>query len=200
MLPTEVLLLVTDALESLNIMYCVGGSFASSTYGEPRATRDVDILVDFPSNKVALFVKQIGSDFFVQASDIYDAINIASSRSEDPLHRATCNLVHRNSFFRVDLFVSSGRAYDSAQISRRIAQTVALNPERHAYFVSPEDIILIKLEWYRLSQGVLDRQWHDMLSVLATQADTLDLSYLQHWAGYLAPKTFFRGRPTAIAF
>jgi hypothetical protein len=44
MQPIEVLLLVTDALEACGVTYCVGGSFASSAYGEPRATRDVDIL------------------------------------------------------------------------------------------------------------------------------------------------------------
>ena len=59
MQPTDVLLLVTEALESLGIAYCVGGSFASSTYGEPRATRDVDILVALPVNKAARFVAPV---------------------------------------------------------------------------------------------------------------------------------------------
>ena len=44
MQPAEVLALVTDALETLGVVYCVGGSFASSAYGEPRATRDAGIL------------------------------------------------------------------------------------------------------------------------------------------------------------
>ena len=94
--------------------------------------------------------------------------------------------MHRTSFFRIDLFVASGRSFEQAQFARRIPQTIAINPERQAYFVSPEDIVLLKLEWYRLSQGVLDRQWSDMRAVLTTQGDTLDLAYLRAWAPQLA--------------
>jgi hypothetical protein len=44
----------------------------------------------------------------------------------------------------------------------------------------------LKLEWYRLSQGVLDRQWSDMRAVLTTQGDTLDVAYLRAWSAQLA--------------
>lgn len=185
MLPTEVLLAVTDVLEHLSIPYCVGGSFASSTYGEPRATRDADILIALPGKSVESFASHIESDFFVQITELRDAVARAPSLRNDPLHRATCNLVHRRSFFRIDLFISSGRPFEVEQLARRIQQTVVVNPERSAYFVSPEDIILNKLEWYRMAQGILDRQWHDILSVLVTQGDTLDLAYLRDWASRL---------------
>ncbi|WP_129626881.1 hypothetical protein [Candidatus Oscillochloris fontis] len=186
MQPTDVLLLVTDALETLGVTYCVGGSFASSTYGEPRATRDVDILASLPAAKAGLFTARIAPEFFVQISDLRDAIALAPTLHDDPLHRASCNLVHRTSFFRVDLFIASGRPYELAQFARRVPQTVALNPERRAYFVSPEDIILIKLDWYRMAQGALERQWIDVQSVLTTQGSTLDIAYLRHWAAQLA--------------
>lgn len=186
MQPTEVLLLVTDALEALGVTYCVGGSFASSTYGEPRATRDVDILAALPAAKAGLFAARLEPEFFIQLSDLRDAIALAPSLQDDPMRRASCNLVHRSSFFRVDLFIASGRPYERVQFARRIPQTVANNPERQAYFVSPEDIILIKLDWFRMAQGVLDRQWSDVQSVLATQGNTLDTAYLRHWATQLA--------------
>ena len=186
MQPIEVLLRVTDALEALGIIYCIGGSFASSAYGEPRATRDADILVDLSANRATALVAQLEADFFIQLEAVYEAIAFAPTLRDDPLHRATFNLVHRTSFFRIDLFVATGRQYEQAQFARRILQTVALNPERQAYFVSPEDIILLKLEWYRMAQGVLDRQWSDVQTVLATQGDTLDQTYLQEWAVQLA--------------
>ncbi len=185
MQPTEVLLLVTDTLESLGITYCVGGSFASSTYGEPRATRDADILAALPAAKAGIFAARLEPAFFLQLSDLRDAIALAPSLRDDPFRRASFNLVHRTSFFRVDLFIASGRPYEQAQFTRRVPQTVALNPERQAYFVSPEDIILIKLDWYRMAQGALDRQWSDVQSVLATQGNTLDTAYLRYWAAQL---------------
>lgn len=52
--------------------------------------------------------------------------------------------------------------------------------------MSPEDISLIKLGWYRMAQGALERQWIDVQSVLTTQGSTLDTAYLRHWAEQLA--------------
>jgi hypothetical protein len=95
MQPTEVLLLVTDALETLGVTYCVGGSFASSTYGEPRATRDVDILAALPAAKAGLVAARLEPEFFIQLSDLRDAIALSPSLQDDPMHRASCNLVHQ---------------------------------------------------------------------------------------------------------
>jgi hypothetical protein len=185
MQPTDVLLLVTEALESLGIVYCVGGSFASSAYGEPRATRDVDVLAALPTRHVAAFASRLEADFFLQRADISEAVALAPSLRDDPLRRASFNLVHRSSFFRVDIFVASGRLYEQMQFARRVSQVVAIEPDRSAYFVSPEDIVLIKLDWFRMAQGALERQWNDVLSVLETQSDGLDVAYLRVWAAHL---------------
>ncbi len=53
---------------------------------------------------------------------------------------------------------------------------------RPVYLASPEDVILNKLEWYKMGGGVSDRQWNDILGVLKTQEATLDLAYLRKWA------------------
>lgn len=185
MLPTEALLLVTETLDALGVTYCIGGSFASSAYGEPRATRDADLLVDLPASCVPAVVTRLDPDFFVQRDAIHEAIALAPSLHDDLLRRASFNLVHRSSFFRIDVFVASMRPFEVSQFARRIPQTVAVQPERTAFFVSPEDIVLIKLDWYRIAQGVLDRQWADVLAVLATQGTSLDLAYLRQWAAHL---------------
>lgn len=44
--PLEIALLFTKTLEELDVVYAIVGSVASSAYGEPRATMDVDLLVD----------------------------------------------------------------------------------------------------------------------------------------------------------
>jgi hypothetical protein len=51
--------------------------------------------------------------------------------------------------------------------------------------VSPEDIILHKLEWFRVGGETSDRQWGDVLGVLRVQAGRLDDTYLDHWAADL---------------
>jgi hypothetical protein len=71
------------------------------------------------------------------------------------------------------------------QLERRGSAIIATDPEQSVYVVSPEDIVLAKLEWYRMGGEVSDRQWGDVLGVLKTRAGELELDYLRKWAGEL---------------
>jgi hypothetical protein len=51
--------------------------------------------------------------------------------------------------------------------------------------VSPEDIILAKLSWFRAGGEVSDRQWGDVLGVVRVQGDRLDITYLRKWSEWL---------------
>ena len=74
------------------------------------------------------------------------------------------------------------RPFELAQLSRREEQLLSLEPERRAYVCTAEDTILAKLEWYRMGGEVSERQWRDVLGVVAVQGQRLDLDYLRRWA------------------
>ena len=59
---------------------------------------------------------------------------------------------------------------------------ITTDPEQSIFVTSPEDVILSKLEWYRMGGEVSERQWRDILGVLKTRAGELDLDYLRQWA------------------
>jgi hypothetical protein len=59
-------------------------------------------------------------------------------------------------------------------------------PEQPLCVLSPEDVILFKLEWYRLGGETSERQWLDVQNVLKAQAERLDRGYLAHWAKELS--------------
>jgi len=65
-------------------------------------------------------------------------------------------------------------------------QSIGVEPGRTAYFATPEDIILSKLEWYRMGGEVSVRQWNDAVGVLKVQGERLDRDYLSRWASELA--------------
>jgi hypothetical protein len=95
------------------------------------------------------------------------------------------NIIHRETMFKVDVFIPRPRPYLQSQLARAQRQTFTFDTEVSAKFASPEDTILAKLEGYRLGGEVSERQWRDILGVLKTRAGELDLSYLNRWAGEL---------------
>lgn len=174
--PLSAALQVIDALEKLNVAYYVGGSLASSTYGEYRASLGADLIADLDNQHVAPLVKELGADFYADEEMIGDAVSRKSS----------FNLIHLRLASKVDVFIPGNRPFDRLKFQRRILQTIAHDPPRSVYVASPEDTILAKLEWYRLGHEVSERQWRDVLGVLRVQGDHLDHGYLRQWAAELA--------------
>jgi hypothetical protein len=172
---TRITLLVTQTLERLGIPYAVGGSLASSLHGVMRSTLDVDILADMKPEHIPPLVTALSKEFYADDEMMKDAIG----------HQSSFNMIHYETAFKVDIFIRKTRAFDQIQLERRGTSVIAADPEQSVYVVSPEDVILAKLEWYRMGGEVSDRQWRDILGVMKIRADELDLGYLRKWAGEL---------------
>ena len=97
--------------------------------------------------------------------------------------RSEFNVIHLDTMFKVDIFLPKKRLFDQA-VRQRVQKSELRVLEEHGVFniESPEDVILSKLEWYKMGGGVSERQWGDILGVLKVQHHHLDRKYLQHWA------------------
>lgn len=166
------MLRVTEALDVLGIPYLVGGSVASIIHGFVRTTADVDLVVDIRSNQAAPLVRLLQGEFLIAVEPILQAIR----------HQRSFQLLHEASFLRIDIFVSKQRPFDHERFRRREELTVAREPTREAWISSAEDTILAKLEWFKIGGETSERQWRDILGVIKTQAEALDVGYLRRWA------------------
>lgn len=171
----EITLLVTDALEQLGVPYVVGGSLASSFHGIPRATIDADVVAAIrPAHQTGL-VKALRDRFYLDA----DAIRLAIEQ------RATFNLIHLETMFKVDVFIAGDDQVTRQELERGRPFVVTDAPERTLRIASAEDTIARKLHWYKLGDGVSDRQWNDVVGVLKVAGASLDVPYLRRTAALL---------------
>ncbi len=173
--PIAVTLLVTQALDELQVPYVVVGSLASSYYGVGRSSLDSDIVTNLTIDQIPALTSRLGDDFYIDEEAAQDAVRT----------RGTFNLVHRPTMFRVDIFISKQRPFDQMQLERGRTLEFEEHGGHTARLASAEDTILAKLEWFRLGNETSDRQWQDVVGMLKVQKDRLDLSLLRDWASRL---------------
>lgn len=172
---------VVEALERLGVTYQIGGSVASSAHGSPRATNDVDLVVDLRPEHVEPLRRALADAYYAPTELRHGAI----------AHRSCANLIHLSTGFKVDLFVCRDGDYDRGSLSRCVERS--LQPGTRPFRVATaEDTLLRKLEWYRKGGEVSDRQWQDVLGVLRLVRSGLDRDYLELWAPRLGVDDLLR--------
>jgi len=171
-LPLSVLSQVTTALDHLGIPYVLVGSFASSIHGMYRSTADIDLLADIKAEQVGPLFKTLQNSFYLDEHVMADAV----------AHGRSFNAIHFDSVFKVDIFVSKSDDFAVAQLSRRELRKISPESAEAVWVATAEDTILAKLSWYRAGNETSDTQWKDVLGILGTSHDILDLKYLVTWA------------------
>lgn len=166
---------VTEALEKLNVPHFIVGSLASTLHGMVRTTQDSDLLAALSSEHLPDFVRALEADFFIDQQMVETAIS----------QKASFNIVHRASMFKVDIFVTDQGPFDTAQLERAQRETLVPDTSIEAFVATAEDTILSKLNWYKMGGETSERQWRDILGILKVQQDQLNQDYLHKWASEL---------------
>lgn len=163
----ELLGRITRLLDEIGIPHMIVGSLASSFHGEPRQTRDMDIVIDPEADALPMFVERLPADeFYVDAGAAAEALE----------RRTSFNVVEVETGWKVDLIIRRDRPFSREELGRRIRVRLL---DIDVALATAEDTIIAKLEW--ASIGASERQLGDVAAILETQADTLDQEYIDRW-------------------
>ncbi len=151
----------------------VTGSVASSLQGEPRSTHDIDLVVAIRKSDARKLVELFPpSYFYIDEQAILDAID----------QKNVFNLIDVKYGYKVDFWILTEDPFDHSRFSRRHKEELK---GLVIQVSSPEDTILAKLRWTKLSGGS-EKQFTDALRVYEVQSGNLDMDYLRKWANILS--------------
>jgi hypothetical protein len=168
----EILLFTLEQLDDLRIPYYVTGSVAVSIYGKPRFTHDIDIVISIYPTHISSLVEKCKSQFYISSDGLRDALQ----------HHSVANLLHHSTGLKIDLWIPDlQQEYARAQFDRRHKE-IAFG--REIYFISPEDLLVQKLLWFKESES--PRDWEDAVGIWELLRESLDRQYIDQWATHLS--------------
>lgn len=153
---------VVNRLEQGGIAYALTGSVAMSCYVPERTTVDVDIVIQLGGREAAHIVALFESAYYIDRGAVDEAIRLARS----------FNIIHCEGLLKVDFIIPRLTPLLQQRFERRRRLVVG---DTQVWVLSPEDLILAKLEWMRTSRS--ERQRADIHALL-TQVPDLDHAYL----------------------
>jgi hypothetical protein len=166
--------LLIATLERIEAPYVIGGSLASSSHGVWRATKDVDILVAIGESLVDQLAAALGPDWYADPEAMREGIRAGRA----------FNLIHIPTSYKFDIFPATTSFHDSELQRAETMRTVVAGGTVVCPVATAEDILVAKLQWFQAGGEVSERQWSDILGLLAVNPQ-LDFEYVRTWAGRL---------------
>ncbi len=172
----EVLKQVARRLGSAGIAYMITGSTAANLYTVPRMTRDIDIVVQLLEQDIDRFIPLFEKEYYLEPESVRRAVK----------DKGMFNLIHEEYIIKIDFIVRKDSPYRRREFFGR--KKIAVD-HHDLYVVSPEDLILSKLEWAKDSCSAV--QLADVRNLLK-DVKGLNRRYLARWARALGVEALYR--------
>lgn len=157
----------------------ITGSIVSSLQGEPRLTHDLDVVLAMQRDHVTDLLEAFpGPQFYVDAQAVEEAIRTGGM----------FNVIDTVEGDKIDFWLFKDEPFDRSRFNRKYRERLF---GTDVVVSSPEDTILAKLWWARLSGGS-EKYFYDALRVFEVQAPILDNAYLEEWSERLDVTNLFR--------
>ncbi len=170
---------ITHFLDKNKIPYMITGSWSSIYYGRPRASHDIDFVVELQAENVGKATKifsGLPETFIIQLETIKEAIK----------EKNQFQAVHLPTMLKMDFWILTDEEFDKSRFLRR--KRIRLF-NQYMEMATPEDTIIQKLIWF--SKGEIEKHLIDAAFVLQIQGKKLDRKYLNQWISRLKLKRYF---------
>lgn len=158
---------VTGVLERAGIPYMLTGSFASSYYGVPRTTQDIDfVIAPTPDRLRSLAALLPATEYY------FDLTGALEAQRREELF----NIVDLATGWKIDFIIRKSRPFSLEEFDRRLA--VEFQGMRLSV-ATAEDVLIAKLEWAK--RGESQRQVEDAPGILRIRSGNLDRKYIENW-------------------
>lgn len=164
---TEFLSRIAEYLGEAGVPFMLTGSLAAAYYGTPRATQDIDLVIDPGGPQLNRLV-----DLLLNAG-LYVSRDAATAALEQG---GQFNVIDSSTGWKADLIIRRAREFSRTEFDRR--QPARLFGVELA-LATAEDLIIAKLEWSELGESDLQRR--DVAQLLDLGDEALDLEYLNSW-------------------
>lgn len=176
----DILLLISKLLADLKIPYLLTGSFASSYYGFPRATHDIDFVMEieienYPKMKNAF--GKLEKDFLIDLIEMQESIK----------KHFQFSILHVESQIKVDFWPMKKNEFNTSRLKRKREEIIF---NHKVWMISPEDLILTKLLLCKEIRS--ERHLRDCIGIIKVQAGILDRKFLAFWAKKLGVNDLYK--------
>lgn len=164
--------IVLDIIQAVDLEYLIGGSVAAWAWGEARTTRDFDLVIDLPPDRVELLSAELKKQGMLVPPEVI--LDLMLSPVDLPI-----NAIHMHSGYKAEFFlVREGDLLRQSAFERRLIVDLGEHLGE-AYVHSPEDLILYKLQYYKLGQQ--PKHIRDIVGIFLSVGQELEMDYLNRW-------------------
>lgn len=171
--PRHLLIGIAKILQKIKIPYIITGGMAVLLWGRPRFTADIDIVIELKIkdvNNLSRALSALGKANYIDKEMMEEAIRRGGE----------FNFIHGETGLKVDFWMLKKQPFEASRMKRKKARHVL---GQRVYFVSPEDLILSKLQWYKDTKS--SRHIEDVKSIFRISGKILDRNYLKYWVDNL---------------
>jgi hypothetical protein len=155
------------------IPYMLSGSMAMSTYTAPRYTKDFDFVVHLKVSDVPVLLDYFKEGYYCDEDSIRGAIKAKSM----------FNVIDHKSNYKAGFIILLDDEFEKTKFERR---SLIDFMDMKLWIISPEDLLLSKLDWIQQIQSSLQADDIKQLSKM----DGINWAYIWKWVEKLNLNTF----------